>query len=291
MLLKNAYLCQFKNKKFQPKFADVTIEDGKIIDIKEKSYEKFLEKRIGEDEPDNDSLSEYDANGRIVMPPFVNFHEHIYSRLSKGLPVTGDLSSFIHVLENLWWKLDRALLEKAIVASAQIAALEAIKNGVGTLFDHHSSPEFVSGSLNLIKNELKNRGLKAVLSYEVSDRNGMENMKKSVEENLNFSRFRNSDRFKAQFGLHALFTLSDETLQLVQKKTSEESPGYHIHVAEGKYDVEFNKENYGLSLIDRMEKYNLLNDKTFVVHGNHLTKSELDRIAEYKAKPDSQSGF
>jgi len=291
MILKNAYLCQFEQGQFKPKFADMIIEDGRIINITEKSYSKFLKRRLKEAEPKNDNLSEYDANGRIVMPPLVNFHEHIYSRLSKGLPVKGDLSNFLNVLENLWWKLDRALQEKAIKASAQIAAIEAIQNGVGFIFDHHASPQTISGSLNLIKKELKFRSLKGVLSYEVSDRNGPENMQKGVEENLDFYRFRTSEDYKSQFGLHALFTLSNETLAYINKKIDHKDFGFHVHVAEGEYDVKFNKQEYGLAIVERMKKFQLLNDKTFVVHGNHLTKNDLEELAKFNVSiihnPDS----
>jgi len=291
MLLKNAYLCQFKENEFIPIFADVIIDEGKIIKIKSKSYEKFLKFRADSEEPENNTLSEYDANGRVVLPPLVNFHEHIYSRLSKGLPVTGDLSSFIKVLENLWWKLDRALKEKSIKASAQIAAIEAVRNGVGTVFDHHASPSAVSGSLNLIKQELKLRDIKGVLCYEVSDRNGKENMKQGVEENIDFFRFRTSEQFKSQFGLHALFTLSDESLNYIHNEVGDEDIGYHLHVAEGKYDVEFNKKNFSSTLLQRMKKFDLLNKKTFIVHGNHLTSSDLKQLNKYKVNivhnPDS----
>ncbi len=291
--IKNAFVCQFLNGSFIPIFGDIIIEDELIYDIKEKSYSEFLKKPVKRKDSiiDDKDLGEYDAQGRMVLPPLSNFHEHIYSRLSKGLPVTGRMSNFVEILENLWWKLDRTLSEQAIEVSAELTAIEAIKNGVLTLFDHHSSPEAISGSENIIKKVLKARELNAVLSYEVSDRNGKENMKQAVEENISFIKYRTSAEFKGQFGLHALFTLSDDTLKYIKDKTADLQCGYHIHAAEDIFDAQFSEEKYGLSICERLEKYNLLNELTFLAHGNHLASKDFEIISKYKASlihnPDS----
>ena len=291
--IKNAFICQFKNGAFIPIFGDIIIEDELIHEVKEKSYSDFLHKPVKRKDPtiDDQSLAEYDAQGRMVLPPLINFHEHIYSRLSKGLPVTGKMSNFVEILENLWWKFDIALNEQANEVSAELTAIEAIKNGVLTLFDHHSSPDFPDDSENIIKKVLKAREINAVLSYEVSDRNGKENMKSAVRENLTFIKYRTTANFKGQFGLHALFTLSDETLDFIREKTKDLGCGYHIHAAEDAFDVRYSEEQYGLSICERLEKFNLLNDLTFLAHGNHLMGKDFEIISKYNASlvhnPDS----
>jgi len=291
--IKNAFICQFKNGAFVPIFGDIIIEDELIHEIKETSYSDFLYKQVKRKNPtiDDQNLAEYDAQGRMVLPPFTNFHEHIYSRLSKGLPVKGKMSNFVEVLENLWWKFDITLNEQANEVSAELAAIEAIKNGVLTLFDHHSSPDFIDESENIIKKVLKARELNAVLSYEVSDRNGKENMKQAVKENISFLKYRTTTDFKGQFGLHALFTLSDETLKYIEDKTHDLGCGYHIHAAEDIFDARFSAEKYGLSICERLEKYNLLNDLTFLAHGNHLVDKDFEIISKHNASiihnPDS----
>ena len=291
--IKNAFICQFKNGAFIPIFGDIIIEDELIHEVKEKSYSDFLHKPVKRKDPtiDDQSLAEYDAQGRMVLPPLINFHEHIYSRLSKGLPVTGKMSNFVEILENLWWKFDIALNEQANEVSAELTAIEAIKNGVLTLFDHHSSPDFPDDSENIIKKVLKAREINAVLSYEVSDRNGKENMRHAVRENFSFIKYRTTADFKGQFGLHALFTLSDETLEYIQDKTQSLGCGYHIHAAEDIFDTQFSEEKYGLSICERLEKFNLLNELTFLAHGNHLMGKDFEIISKYNASlvhnPDS----
>jgi len=291
--IKNAFICQFIDGSFHPVFGDIIIEDDLIHEIKQTSYTDFLKKPVKRNVPESDDNNggEYDAQGRIVLPPLTNFHEHIYSRLSKGLPVTGRMDNFVEILENLWWKLDRTLSEQAVEVSAELAAIEAIKNGVLTLFDHHSSPDFIHDSENIIKKVLKTRELNAVLSYEVSDRNGEENMKHAVEENLSFIKYRTTADFKGQFGLHALFTLSDSTLKYIQEETQDLGCGYHIHAAEDIFDAQFSEEKYGLTICERLEKFNMLNELSFLAHGNHLVERDFELISKYNSSlihnPDS----
>ncbi len=95
------------------------------------------------------------AGGRVVTIPMINFHDHFYSRLAKGLPLKGSMENFEEILQNLWWKLDLALDEEMIRASAQMAALESIRNGVTYIFDHHSSPKSANGSLEIIADVLQ----------------------------------------------------------------------------------------------------------------------------------------
>jgi cytosine/adenosine deaminase-related metal-dependent hydrolase len=303
MIIKNGFIYQFKEGKFQPIYGNLIIEDGRIKEIQKIPTSSFPIFSLGMREKENQdvrtqvnsttssNIDEIDAGGRMILPPLINFHEHIYSRLSKGLPVSGRTDNFLNTLENLWWKLDRALFAEAIEVSAEFTAIEAIKNGVGTVFDHHSSPNCISGSLNIIRNVLKKSGLRGILSYEVSDRNGIENMKEAVQENLDFYTKVQDENFKSQFGLHALFTLSDETLKYIKNKTIGMDIGFHIHAGEDLYDAEFNQQKYGLTLLKRMEKFHLLNEKTFLAHGNYLQGCNYPLLKKYKIglvhNPDS----
>lgn len=289
--IKNAHICQFTNGAFVPIFGDIIIRDEQIYAIESRSYKEYLKQPSKKRKFEENNNAEYDAQGRFVLPPLTNFHEHIYSRLSKGLPVTGGMKDFNKILENLWWKLDRTLTLDAIEVSTEIAAIEAIKNGVSTVFDHNSSPSSIEESEEIIKQVLKAREINAVLSYEVSDRNGVENMKKAVDENVSFLRYRTSADFKGQFGLHALFTLSDDSLQYIKEETKDLGCGYHIHAAEAEYDAAFSQEKYGLTIAERLEKFEFLNSLTFLAHGNHLVEKDFDIIAKYHSclihNPDS----
>ena len=63
----------------------------------------------------------------------------------------------------------------------------SIKSGTTSVIDHHASPSFIKGSLELIKAGFDKTGLRGVLAYEVTDRNGEKGMLKGAEENTEFA--------------------------------------------------------------------------------------------------------
>jgi cytosine/adenosine deaminase-related metal-dependent hydrolase len=270
----NAWICQIKGQKIVPVFGDILISEGRISEIRKKNFKQFVSKTRKNFEGD------IDAGGRVVAVPMINFHDHFYSRLAKGLPIKGPMKNFKMILKNLWWKLDFALDKEMIQASAQMAALESIRNGVTYIFDHHSSPNSAKGSLQLISNELNNFGLRGVLCFETTDRNGKSLSEKGMLENINFLNNSTNENLKALLGLHASFTLDDVTLKKASELVKEHKLGIHIHLCEDKADPDESLAKYKSSPVERLIKNNLLNDKSILAHGIHLTDKEYKSIAK-----------
>jgi cytosine/adenosine deaminase-related metal-dependent hydrolase len=67
-----------------------------------------------------------------------------------------------------------------------VALIDCIKNGTTTIFDHHSSPGAVTGSLFRIAEAARRTGVRSCLCYEVTDRDGAEVADQSIEENRAF---------------------------------------------------------------------------------------------------------
>ena len=89
-----------------------------------------------------------DANDQIIMPAFINAHNHIYSSLARGLSIKNhNPKNFIEILEGLWWNLDEHLTLENDKVSAEVTYLNCIENGVTTVFDHHASYQKTEGSL------------------------------------------------------------------------------------------------------------------------------------------------
>jgi cytosine/adenosine deaminase-related metal-dependent hydrolase len=273
----NAWICQITREKVKPVFGDIIISNGKIKDIIPGDFKAYLKSNKTQS---NDS---YDAGGRVVTIPLVNFHEHFYSRLAKGLRIKGDMSSFYNILKNLWWKLDRSLNLPMIKASAQMAAAESIRNGVTYVFDHHSSPDNANKSLKIIAKVLKQCKMRGVLCFEATDRNGNALSNESLNENTRFLKSDVNEDIKGMFGLHASFTVSNQTLQAVSKFIYENDLGIHIHLCEDASDNVISKKNFGRLPLQRLIDNNLLNDKSVLAHSIHLTGNEYKQIEKYQS--------
>jgi len=263
--IKNAWISQISDDSINPIFGDIEIKNGKITSISEHDSSN-TSSAIGD--------NVIDAGGRVVTIPLVNFHDHIYSRLAKGLPIKGDMSSFQNILKNLWWKLDLDLDLHMVKASAQMAVLESIRNGVTYIFDHHASPNNTAGSLSTIADVIKDSGLRGVLCFETSDRNGEELSQTSIDENQNFFLNHTNENIKALFGLHASFTVEDKTLKQVSDFVKDNNVGVHVHLAEDKSDNEMSLEKFGKNPIERFNDLNLLNSSSILAHGIHLTEND-----------------
>ncbi len=270
LTIENAWICSVIESEIIPFFGDLLINEGVITKIRPKSFLSFQKN------PNNTGKDSYNAFGRVVTIPNVNFHDHFYSRLAKGMPLTGKLDSFQNVLKNLWWKLDRALDLEMVKASAQVAVIESIQNGVTYVFDHHSSQTAIQNSLSVIKDVLEEFQIRGVLCFETTDRNSSDEAVAGLEEN---ARLKNNttENIKSMIGLHASFTLSDETLNEARRMLKNDF-GIHIHVSEDVSDNKLSTEYTGALPIARLKKYKLLNDMSILVHGVHLQQKDYLKI-------------
>ena len=225
-----------------------------------------------------------DLKGKIVIPGLVNAHTHLYSSLSRGMPVPKTPpKNFLDILKKIWWKLDRALDEETIYYSALVGAIEAVQNGTTTIIDHHASPNAINGSLNIIKEALQKVGMRGVLCYEVTDRGGKKQRDEGLYENDQFIREnKNNPFFRGLVGAHASFTLNNESLELCGDLASAHNTGVHIHVAEDGCDVEDSKKKYKKNIVQRLVEKNILRETTILAHCIHLSEKEFEILAKTK---------
>ncbi len=262
------------------------IEDG-IVVVRDDRIEKVG--TAGELDGSTDRAAEVlDASGNLVMPGFVNTHTHLYSYLARGMALEGvEPYSFREILEQIWWRLDKALDPESIYYSALVGGIEMLRSGVTTLIDHHASPYAARGSLRQIGRAIvDDLGMRASLCYEISDRDGAERARQGIEENLAFfdqARESKNDRLNALIGLHASFTLSDATFALIEDAVGERETGYHIHGAEGVEDPVDATARYRMRTIARLKALGILSRRTIVAHGVHLSDPEKDLLAEADA--------
>ncbi|MDZ7290746.1 MAG: putative aminohydrolase SsnA [candidate division KSB1 bacterium] len=250
---------------------DLRIQSGRIIAVG-----KALA-------PEPDEQIE-DLSGHLVLPGLVNAHTHLYSTLARGMPGPEDEpKNFLEILQKIWWRLDRALDEESIYYSALIGAIEAVKAGTTTLIDHHASPNCISGSLKIIRDALQQVGIRGVLCYEVTDRNGEAGRDAGLRENQTFLENQTDSHFRGLVGAHASFTLSDHALRACAEMAQSHNCGVHIHLAEDPCDAELTCQKFGHGhLVNRLAELGILSERTILPHGIHLAPTDLDAIKQQR---------
>ncbi|NBF39746.1 MAG: putative aminohydrolase SsnA [Spirochaetes bacterium] len=233
-----------------------------------------------------------DAGGKLLLPGLVCSHTHLYSAFARGIMAEiGPMPDFVSVLKQLWWRVDQAVDEDILYYSALTAALDAIRTGTTAIIDHHASPNMIEGSLATIKRAFEEAGIRGATCYEVTDRHGTEGMRAGVAENEAFAGLldteaadgRASGLVASHIGGHAPCTLPDDGLELIADACSRTGRGFHVHVAEDRWDVSHSHYHYGTDIIPRLDAYGLLDERTLLIHGVHLSPAEVDLVNERDA--------
>ena len=270
------------------------IENGAVAIEGTKISEIGTTKEIREKYKDAEYI---DAKGKLIMPAFINTHEHIYSAMARGLSIKGyNPKGFLDILDGQWWTIDRKLTLEQTKYSAMDTMISCIRNGVTTIFDHHASFGHIKDSLFTIADVAKELGIRSCLCYEVSDRDGMDKAREAVMENAEFIRYAlkdDSDMLASMMGMHAQFTISDETMELAAANKPDEV-GYHIHVAEGIEDLHDCLKKYGKRIVDRLMDCNILGEKTLLGHCIYINPHEMELIKDTNTmvvhNPESNMG-
>lgn len=224
--------------------------------------------------------------GNLVIPGLVIAHHHLYSALARGMPGPAEgPTTFAEVLEKIWWRLDRALDHELSELSAVVGSLEALRCGVTTIVDHHASPSAVGGSLDAVANGILTAGARGVVCYEATDRHGDEGFAEGVAENerMILRCAREADlgtRIRAMVGGHAPFTLRDEHLSAMARLAAAHGTWVHLHVAEAADDQRDARERGHADVTARLEAAGILEGKSVLAHGVHLSEGEVARLGE-----------
>ncbi len=227
-----------------------------------------------------------DCKGKLIMPGFLNVHMHTYSTFARGIALKDEPpENFVQILERLWWRLDKSLALEDVYYSALIPFIDSVKNGTTAILDHHASPFTIEGSLEQIGRAASEVGVRVNTCYEVSDRDGEDRALAGIKENEEFIKkcqHEDSQMLGATFGMHACFTIGEKTMEKCAQAAKDLGVGVHIHAAESKADVDFNVNEYGLRVIERLNKHGVLGPKTMASHCVHVNEKEMELLAETK---------
>jgi cytosine/adenosine deaminase-related metal-dependent hydrolase len=214
---------------------------------------------------------------------FVNAHTHLYSGLVPlGMPAPADPPrTFVQVLERIWWRLDRALDEPSLRASARYYVAHARRDGTAALVDHHESPGFIEGSLDVVAEACDAFGMPAVLCYGATERNGgAEEARRGLDECRRFCLANRRPHIAGVVGIHASFTVSDETIRRAGRLCRDLGTVLHVHLAEDRADVDDARRRGYAGPLERLMALDALPAGSILAHGVHLTREQVKQASD-----------
>jgi len=233
---------------------------------------------------ENPSAEFMDAKGKLIMPGLICAHHHLYSTFARGMALSGEPpKNFVEILEKLWWRLDNALTNEDIYYSSLVPLIECVKNGVTTIIDHHESQSCQIGSLDAIAKAVEEVGIRGCLCLGTSDRYGRG--EDGLKENARFLsslKSNPSELVSGMIGLHAAFTVNDDTLDRSVELAKKYETGIHVHCAEDKADQDENLKKYGMRAVERLNSHGALGERSIAVHCVHVSEEEKDILRSTK---------
>lgn len=232
------------------------------------------------------------AEGKVVIPGFVNTHHHLYQTLTRAYPPVMN-SALFHWLQNLypiWAKLD----EEAVRLGTLVGMAELMLSGCTTTTDHHYVfPHGINSKLIDVQIEaatdLGMRFLPCRGSMNLSKKNGglpPDAVVQTEEEILKDSerlitRYHDpSPGAMTQIALAPCspFSVTTELMANTASLAWEKGVRLHTHLAETIDEENFCLRRFGCRPVDYLEKVGWLNNRTWLAHGIHFSSEEITRL-------------
>ena len=249
----------------------VRVLNGKIDSV---APNEELETKFPEDEI-------FSAKDKILLPGFINAHVHMYGVLAHGIPLDSAPSDFWSFLEKFWWpSVEDRIDHEMIEAATDWVCSEMLSTGTTTFCDILEAPHSLPDSLLIEKEIIKNRGLRALLSFEATERLGPEIAQKGLDENLRLIESTVDDDLVSGFmSVHTTFTCSDSFLSRAYSIAEANNALFHAHCNEGSYEGEWCQKTYGHRTFEHYEKLGIKGPNFLASQCVHLSEKEIELIS------------
>ena len=218
-----------------------------------------------------------DGTNKVATPGLINCHTHLSMTLFRGKAEDKPLSTW---LTQTIWPLEAKLTPNDVYQGALLGCLENIKSGTTTFADMYFHEEKVAEAV-------EKAGLRAVLAQGIIEADDREKGERMLKEGVEFAQEYNGyadGRVTTRLGPHAVYTCGPQLLAQTQEEASKLGIGTHIHVAESKQMAELVKKRYGRTEVELLENTNSLGPNTLAAHCIHLTKREMQIMANHRVK-------
>ena len=210
------------------------------------------------------------AKGMVAIPGLINAHSHLAMTLFRGLLEDLELHQW---LEKVWKYELSSLNEDSVRAGSKLAVAEMIRSGVTCAHDmywHYETTMALSEEI----------GFRLISGPPITGIGGLD-----FDSMVAHSRkvLENTRKYNYVFPIiqaHSTYTTTPEMMDLVLELKEEFGVPFTTHAAENKSEVEEVTERFGLTPIELLQSYKLLDEKTILAHCVQLNDEEIGILSE-----------
>lgn len=225
----------------------------------------------------------WDAPGQVLAPGFVNAHAHLYGVLAHGLPLDKAPSGFWPFLEDFWWPLVEDRLDHDMICAAtDYVCAEMLRSGVTTVYDCLEAPHSLPGCLSAQAEVVRARGIRAILSFEATERVSRENGQLGLRENADLIRStrQSGGLVSGLMCFHTTFSCSAEFIQQAHALGRELDVLVHMHCSEGVHEGEYTLKHFGARPLEYYDGLGVAGPRMLASQCVQLSENEIRIMAE-----------
>jgi 5-methylthioadenosine/S-adenosylhomocysteine deaminase len=223
----------------------------------------------------------------LIVPGTVNTHTHSFQSLVRGF--SDDLPFFRWRDEGIY-RISPRLGPEEIYAGALLTFGEMLRNGVTTVADFFYVHAGGNANDEAVIRAARDLGIRLVLARTMYDWRGAPAVyQETVDEAV-----RRCDALLAQYAGDPMVTVcpaphsphgaSPEMITAGAQLAARAGTRMHIHVAEGRYEVEMITREHGAPPMQWLDRLGVVTDRMVAVHCVWLTEEEIQLMGDRGAK-------
>ena len=233
----------------------------------------------------------WEAPKQVLSPGFINTHTHMYGLLAHGIPLENAPSGFWSFLKDFWWPRVEDMLDHAMIrAATDWQCSMMLRSGVTSFYDCLEAPNALPGCLQVASEVVHKNGLRAILSFEATERISLENGQQGLKENADFieSSRKRGGLVNGMMCFHTSFTCSAHFICRAFELAGQLGTSVHLHCSEGTYEPEYALKHFGMRPIQYYDSLGVLGPKMLLSQCVQVDAEEIRLLALRGARVSHQ---
>jgi 5-methylthioadenosine/S-adenosylhomocysteine deaminase len=259
---------------------EITIDQGKILEVapQHQLKQKYSPKRL------------WDASGKVILPGFINSHNHLFQVCLRGL------GRDLHLIDWVNQGVRPALPyydQETLYWAAMNGCVEAIRSGTTTMLDYMYAiikPELCDPVIQA----MIDTGIRGILGRGICDFSEMPWGEKSkIYEPIDVSlgdierlmnKYGQNKRIKIALAPSVIWNMTAEGLKACADFAHRNSLLVSMHSLETVDDDEYAIKKYGKPLLPLLQEIGFLNSNFLLVHGVHIQAKDIEMLKRHNVK-------
>ena len=280
IIIKNAKTLEFQTNELSTKKSIVLIENGII-------------QKIGDDAKleTSSATKVWDADGKIILPGFINTHCHLFQVFMRGL---GKDLTFIKWMNNSVRLMMPNLDEEAIYLAAMVGCMESIRSGNTTLVDFmyaHVKPHYA----DYVLKAFDDCGIRGVLARGMTDVDRLPGspirpssyataIDSLAEVDRSREMYKNHPRISFALAPSVIWGMTADGLREIAEYSRANNIFVTMHILETVDDDQHSLEKYGKTTMRLLEDVGILDTDFLGVHAIRVSEDDLSLFKKYQTR-------